>query len=256
MSKILENYLVRTGPNNITFALLFDGPANQSDLVDFVFTLSSEHKRLRQRLVTTAFRFEWTEADDFDVHDHVEGLNLPNPLDDETIAEILSVARRLHLPTDRPRWRCILVNPKTDASSPAAGRSAMVLHLDHTLADGVRIAQMLDHGFRAKAAHGQDLASPYSRKIREVELASLRKAADESISALDLSVISIDRKSIRRQLPPGRSMTEWFLSVGQSLTDDPRLYKPGGWAGRRCILIRMQALHAATQMSNNHPVLA
>ncbi|MFN8126529.1 MAG: wax ester/triacylglycerol synthase family O-acyltransferase [Candidatus Nanopelagicales bacterium] len=80
--------------------------------------------------------FNWVDAPDFDVHDHVVVAELDRPGDDETLQRYVSALMSRPLDRDKPLWEIHLVNGYR-------GGTAMVARFHHALADGTALARVL-----------------------------------------------------------------------------------------------------------------
>src|SRR5262245_25619296 len=90
--------------------------------------------RLRRRLVRTPFgagRPVWVDDPAFGIDAHVHVERCPAPGGEAELLEFAADLLTRALPHDRPLWSVTLVH------GLAGGRSALVVMIDHVLADGV-----------------------------------------------------------------------------------------------------------------------
>lgn len=78
----------------------------------------------------------WEEAPDADLEDRFEHVVLPAPGGDAELQELISAQRVLPLDRDEPLWRAILVDG-------FHGGSAVIFRTHHSIADGVRMVQLV-----------------------------------------------------------------------------------------------------------------
>ncbi|WP_296607552.1 wax ester/triacylglycerol synthase domain-containing protein, partial [Nocardioides sp.] len=78
----------------------------------------------------------WEEAPDADLEDRFEHVVLPAPGGDAELQELISEQRVLPLDRGEPLWRAILVDG-------FRGGSAVIFRTHHSIADGVRMVQLV-----------------------------------------------------------------------------------------------------------------
>lgn len=80
--------------------------------------------------------YNWVDAPDFDIDDHVIMAELAAPGDDETLQRYVSTLMSRPLDRDKPLWEVHLVDGYR-------GATAMVARFHHALADGTALARVL-----------------------------------------------------------------------------------------------------------------
>ncbi len=124
--------------STISAVFVFDRAPDESRFRESLAETVRQIPRLSQRVVADQLGVappRWVEVDDFELGDHVHIEDLAHG----TEADVLELAGRLHsIPFDRerPLWDLHLLNGLT------GGRSAMILKLHHTIADGVGFVRM------------------------------------------------------------------------------------------------------------------
>lgn len=108
----------------------FDAAAVTTNLADRVCAVP----RLRQRLVKVppgCGRPVWVDDPSFSIHRHIEYLACPSPGDEAALLDVAATLVMRRLPMDRPLWHASVV------TGLAGGRVALILVVQHALADGV-----------------------------------------------------------------------------------------------------------------------
>jgi hypothetical protein len=108
----------------------FDAAAVTTTLADRVCAVP----RLRQRLVKVppgCGRPIWVDDASFSVHRHVEYLTCPSPGDESALLDVAAKLIMRRLPMDHPLWHASVV------TGLAGGRVALILVVQHALADGI-----------------------------------------------------------------------------------------------------------------------
>ncbi len=80
--------------------------------------------------------YNWVDAPDFDVRDHIVEAQLDRPGDDETLQRYVSTLMSQPLDRDKPLWQIHFVGGYRDGT-------AMVARFHHALADGTALARIL-----------------------------------------------------------------------------------------------------------------
>jgi diacylglycerol O-acyltransferase len=140
----------RAGPADLMFAALQAGaaphqfgavlvlePGDGFDVDVVTMALADRVRavpRLRQRLVTVppgCGRPVWVDDAGFAIDRHIEQVSCPSPGDEPALLEVAAKLVMRRLPTDRPPWQAAVV------TGLAAGRIALILVVQHALADGI-----------------------------------------------------------------------------------------------------------------------
>lgn len=96
--------------------------------------------RLRQRLMVVPFdlgRPVWADDPDFDLHQHVRRVALPDPGSEEQLHEAVDAVLSEHLDHDLPLWQDVVIE------GLRGDRWAMVTKVHHTMVDGIAGTDLL-----------------------------------------------------------------------------------------------------------------
>lgn len=108
----------------------FDAAAVTTTLADRVCAVP----RLRQRLVKVppgCGRPVWVDDPSFSIHRHIEYLACPSPGDEAALLDVAAKLVMRRVPMDHPLWHTSVV------TGLAGGRVALILVVQHALADGI-----------------------------------------------------------------------------------------------------------------------
>lgn len=126
-----------TDPTDIVGVLIFDGRIDYARLESIIERRFLRFDRFRQRVVGGGLgRPSWEEAEDFDLHDHLEPVRLVEPAGTEELQN--EIARTMNSPLDRdlPLWKLRLVENFREGA-------ALIFQLHHCLGDGFALAHVL-----------------------------------------------------------------------------------------------------------------
>jgi hypothetical protein len=223
---ILENFLLRLGPSRVTAAWVLDGPPDLGVVLGQVRAMVRSSPRLSRRIVCRGPWHVWRDASQARWEDHVRAWTDPSLTGPEAVVRLIAAVRRLPLPEQGPRWLALAVNPESavpvpvPASAPGpAPLSAFVLHYDHAIGDGRRMAR-----FVAAAAGGRvGRLSP----VLVQPAAAGAALVDERVREVPLAACAVPREALRGG--PG-GVTGQLIAAGSRLLADSGFY-PG--AARR-----------------------
>ncbi len=202
-----ETILYRTGPNNIS--ILFEA-RDGFDPARALFGLNQmieEAERFHRRPTGRIFPcFGGRQP----IHwpDHVCVLNAP----DLSAPHMMSQIRQLALPSDRPLWRAVLVNP-----DGGAGWSGLALHFDHAIADGTRISRHIT----TRALPKPDQRMPVD-ELPHVSLPQLKAQGDPRLIPALPGLARLSFEGLARAVPQANGHSDALLRLGhRMLSQDP-----------------------------------
>jgi WS/DGAT/MGAT family acyltransferase len=111
-------------------AIGFDAAAAAATLADRICAVP----RLRQRLTKVPWgcgRSIWVDDADFSVQRHIDFVSCPSPGDQAALLDVAAELLMRRLPMSRPPWHASVV------TGLASGRVALILVVQHALADGI-----------------------------------------------------------------------------------------------------------------------
>ncbi|GAB5445771.1 hypothetical protein [Gymnodinialimonas sp.] len=200
-----EAILRRTGPNNIT--VLFEAGASGSGggfdparAFRGVQMLAEGAERFCAPL--TSGHFEKPRPVDWPRH--VCLVEEPNA----TAAAVMDLTRRLALPSDRPLWRVLLVNPE------GPGWSGVALQFDHAIADGTRIARHLVANVRPAA---RDVAA--TDDLETLGFSDLLPQTDARLLVSPIGLCRVPFAALRGALPDAISHGDALLRLARAALD-------------------------------------
>jgi diacylglycerol O-acyltransferase / wax synthase len=229
--------LLRT---TVVSVLLLDQEIEVDRLVGALETAAQLVPRLRQRVKPAVLGLgvpSWVAVDDFDVHDHFRVVKTtpkrgrrPRLAPTDLLAEVLDqVSEFAEQPFDRerPLWESAYIAPL------AARRSALVVKMHHSLADGIGGIALLDAILDASRSGGEALAHRSDsvmapRKVDSEDvgiLAPLKKVAGvgERVARMAVvvavhptrvagSVLSTSTSAVRLMAPSGPALSPLFVN--------------------------------------------
>ncbi|EBA12202.1 hypothetical protein [Roseobacter sp. CCS2] len=196
-----EAILHRTGPNNIT--ALFHAPGGFDPRRAFfgVKSMVQASERFQRCINGNAF----TDKVQVNWPDHVAILDDPSVTQPE---KMLHLARHLAFPQDRPPWRVILVNPG------GAGWSGLILHFDHAIADGTRMARLIVT--KVLPTKG-DAAAVDS--LPRLSLHQLKKMIDPHQQSAPIALCRVPFDGLRARVPQAMGNSEALLHLTREALD-------------------------------------
>lgn len=198
-----EAILRRTGPNNIT--VLFEarggrGGFDPARVFRGVQMLAEGAARFRAPLGRDAFGavapVDWPR--------HVCLVEDASA----TAPGVMDLARRLAFPPDRPLWRAALVNPR------GPGWSGLVLHFDHAIADGTRIARHIV----ATARPAPDQIAAVDA-LPVVSLATLGAERDPRLDPAPIGLCRMPFAALRGAVPGAASHGDALLRLARRVLE-------------------------------------
>ncbi|MBY4892431.1 hypothetical protein KUL25_06610 [Rhodobacteraceae bacterium N5(2021)] len=195
-----EAILHRTGPNNITVLIEAEGPFDPARAFRGVQMLAERAERFRAPLTRGAFAascpVDWPQ--------HV------CLIEDAcaTAVQVMDIARRLALPPKRPLWRAALVNPD------GPGWSGVVLHFDHAIADGTRIARHIVTHVRPAVDQTASV-----RSLPTLSMSELAALGDARLSPAPIGLCRLPFAALRKAVPGAISHGDALLRVARRALD-------------------------------------
>lgn len=179
----VERVLIALGPSRNIALLTLDEPVTTAAAMAQVMAWIDGWPRFR--LVFRQFG-PWYRADvaDIDLTNHVLSVDAGHTGIEKLLVTTLTGAFDENIPP----WRVILVNP---AGSGARGPCRIIIHFDHTIADGVRFANILTAG----GGHDRKPAdfAAAAMRVRRLGFAEFeRLPRDERINRPDVALLSGD----------------------------------------------------------------
>jgi hypothetical protein len=228
-----ENITLKIGPAFITGAIVFAERPDLEAVVDQFAAIVEQLPRLR-----STFRRFWgwhvRAPAPFDIGRHVACLDDPDITHPQQLEAVLERARRLRLPQDqdRPPWLLVMVNAARPATEPAGGLPALLFHLDHAIADGMRALEIFTRPpAEATGARRQD--------VRRMSMRFDELAVDDRIPPLPVACLSADLNALRTAREPGRDLTAQIIAAIDRTLDDHDLFDGTGVRRRKVALIRL-----------------
>lgn len=228
-----EAILRRTGPNNITVLFEADGAFDPARAFAGIHMMANGAERFRAVLSRRAFAppspVAWSR--------HV------SILDDASVtaATLMDVTRRLALPSDRPLWRAVLVNPD------GTGWSGLALQFDHAIADGTRIARHLVSNVRPSA---QDHA-PIDA-LPNVTLPGLTAQAFPTLSPAPIGLCRLPFTALRIAVPEAISHGDALMRLARRMLDSqPEFRTADPRRKNHATMARIEALQSGGRLGNH-----
>ena len=229
-----EAILHRTGPNNITVLLHAPGGFDPRRAFFGVQTMVGGSDRFQRCVVGDAF----TDLAPVDWAQHVSILRDPAITDP---AEMLHLARHLAMPEGSPPWRVILVNPD------GAGWSGLILHFDHAIADGTRMARLIVANVLPKEG---DVACIDA--LPSQSLAQFKQMIDPNQSMAPIAICRIPFKRLRQRVPTSASNGHALLQlVRETLDQCPAFDDASTRRKDHATVARIVALNSAGKLGNH-----
>lgn len=228
-----EAILRRTGPNNITVLFEADGGFDPARAFRGVQMLTEGAERFRARLDGGAFGqarpVAWAQHVCI-VEDAVA-----------TAPEVMDLARRLVLPADRPLWRAAVVNPR------GTGWSGVVLHFDHAIADGTRIARHIVTNVRPSETETASVDV-----LPRMTLAELSAAVDPRLRPAPVGLCRVPFAALRASVPGAISHGDALLRLGRkTLEIQPEFTDVPTRRKNHATVAKIEALHSGGRLGNH-----
>jgi diacylglycerol O-acyltransferase len=134
---------IERNPNlrtTIVGVLVLDRPFDPERLVHVLEAASRSVPRLRERVVPSPAGIgppRWEVDDRFELADHLDVVEVDDPVDRATIAAVAEPMASTPFDRDRPLWECTAIRA-------GGGPSAVVLKIHHSFTDGVGGITLLD----------------------------------------------------------------------------------------------------------------
>ena len=128
-----------TNPMMITVVLEFNGLVDYDKLIADLRVTLARYRRFRQRIVQPQKIFQrpyWEDDPDYRVEDHVERLELPEPVNEAALEELVNQKMNTMLDFTYPLWMVTMVD-----NYPAG--SILVVRVHHCIADGISLLGVL-----------------------------------------------------------------------------------------------------------------
>lgn len=156
--------------------------------------------------------WRWEPCEDFDLADHVVGVDLPEPAGPAELRAWIGEQRSTPLDRDLPLWVAYVVQNLRTADGDAGG--AILLRTHHALADGVRLTQVLlslcdiDS---APVAVGRSL--PSSPGVLGTA-AAVGRAVGSGVKDAAGATARTSASAVSKVATAAASAPEWFLGSG------------------------------------------
>ncbi|MEJ8561612.1 hypothetical protein QTO30_10555 [Yoonia sp. GPGPB17] len=229
-----EAILHRTGPNNITALLHAPGGFDPKRAFFGVKSMVMASERFQRCIAGN----EFTDKVQIDWTAHVAIVQDPTITQS---AEILHLARHLAFPQGHPPWRVILVNPD------GSGWSGLILHFDHAIADGTRMARLI---VTKVLPQENDLAAIDDLPVLSFD--QLQELGDPSQQSAPIATCRIPFDQLRARMPKAANNGDALLRLTRTVLD--RCSAFGSASARRknhATVARIVALNNAGQLGNH-----
>lgn len=137
-------WLTMDRPNNLMVvdgAMILRGRPTAEAMRDVFATLVTKFPVFARRPVRAGLGWAWEDAPNFDLDELVQMVDYDEPITMAEVEKFLAEQRSIPLPKDRPLWRAYRLAPVLLADGTHG--SAMVSRFHHSIADGVRLTQVL-----------------------------------------------------------------------------------------------------------------
>ena len=158
-----ELWLTMDRPNNLMVvdgAMLLRGQPTLAEVAATYQAMVDRFPVFRRRATQRGGNWVWEDDPDFAVANHLSEVALPEPRDLASLQAFMAEQRSMPLDLDRPRWLAFYI-PALTLSDGSTG-SAVVSRFHHSIADGVRLTQVMlgmcdtpDSGLEAVVARGK-----------------------------------------------------------------------------------------------------
>ena len=199
-----EAVLFRTGPNNITVLFEATGGFDPARALRGIQMLVQAAERF-QSPVISGLRPRFGAAGPVDLASHVAVLNDPAA---DTAQAMMNAARKLRFDSLRPLWRIVLVNPE------GGGWSGVVLHFDHAIADGTRIARLLVTRIRPGVGEVTSIDG-----LPVITFADLRAQADPRLDPAPTGLCRLPFDGLSRAVPEATGHGDALARLGRRMLD-------------------------------------
>lgn len=202
-----------TSALHIASVAIFAGPVpTQDEILAALARRLPLVPRLRQRLMVVPFalgRPVWADDPDFDLHQHVRRVALPDPGSEEQLHEAVDAVLSEHLDHDLPLWEDVVIEGLRD------DRWAMVTKVHHTMVDGIAgtdlLSTMLECTEQQPVAAPDRWAPPPRPGLRRLVAGAVRDQA--RLRGNELRSLP---RTIARALHP-RALVETAYQTGRGL---------------------------------------
>lgn len=137
-------WLTMDRPNNLMVvdgSMVLRGTPDVADIREIYVNAVRRFPVLGRRAVKSGLGWAWEDDPDFDVERHIKVVALPDGAGVEALQAFMAEQRSMPLPKDRPLWVGFLLTGLTLADGTAG--SAMMTRFHHSIADGVRLTQLM-----------------------------------------------------------------------------------------------------------------
>ncbi len=155
-------WLTMDRPNNLMVvdgAMVLRGKPKVAAVNAVVSKMLENFPVLTRKPVPAGTGWAWQDDPDFELERHLEWVKLDKPMKMVGLQQFLAERRTDPLPKDRPLWRVTVVSPVT--LDDGRRGSAVVTRFHHSIADGVRLTQVL---LSLCEADNKSVAAVVSRK--------------------------------------------------------------------------------------------
>lgn len=137
-------WLTMDRPNNLMVvdgAMVLRGRPDSAELRKVFDSTLAKFPVLKRRPVRAGLGWAWEDSPDFNLEDHLQEITYDQPISMVEVQQFLSEQRSIPLSKDRPLWCAHLLSPVVMADGTLG--SALVERFHHSIADGVRLTQVL-----------------------------------------------------------------------------------------------------------------
>ena len=224
----VERVLIALGPSRNILLLTLDEPVTVAEAMAQVMAWVDCWPRFK--MVFRDFG-PWNRADetDIDLARHVIAVDAGDTPIEDLLVDTLTGSTD----DDIPPWRLILVNA---ADGEATGPCRVIVHFDHTIADGIRFVNILT-ACRSHARQPDEFAAVAARAQRLSYGAFLRLPRDQRINVPDVALVATDMRDDLTPVNGNRAGATRRLT--QAITRAVARVAPGRRINGRCGMVSM-----------------
>ena len=155
-------WLTMDRPNNLMVvdgAMMLRGVPDHDSVREVFADVVRKFPVFGRRPVKSGLGWAWQDDPDFDIEAHLNRVEFDEPITMAEVQAFLAEKRSVPMPKDRPLWTSFLLHP-VQLSDGTLG-SASVSRFHHSIADGVRLTQVM---LGMCESDGADVAAKVHRK--------------------------------------------------------------------------------------------
>lgn len=155
-------WLTMDRPNNLMVvdgAMMLRGVPDHDSVREVFAEVVRKFPVFGRRPVKSGLGWAWQDDPDFDIEAHLNRVEFDEPITMAEVQAFLAEKRSVPMPKDRPLWTSFLLHP-VQLSDGTLG-SASVSRFHHSIADGVRLTQVM---LGMCESDGADVAAKVHRK--------------------------------------------------------------------------------------------